>query len=279
MLTKSGIELKTPEQLILMRRAGLVVCSILEQLGRQIRPGVTTGELDDMARDSLAAAGATSSFLNYGSDFDYPPFPAVACISVNEVIVHGIPGDRVLQDGDLVSIDFGAILDGWHGDAARTFEVGQVDAEVHGLSEATRRAMWAGIGAARIGGRIGDISRAIQDAAQASGHYGIVKDYVGHGIGSQMHQPPDVPNVGKLGRGPKVVAGMALAIEPMLTLGEERNRMLDDDWTVVTRDGRWAAHWENTITVTERGVWVLTEADGGEAELARLGVPFGPLAD
>lgn len=273
-----GIEIKTPDQILKMRRAGLVVATTLTTLGARIAPGVTTGELDAMARDTLAQAGATSSFLGYGAKYG-PPFPGVTCISVNDQIVHGIPGDRVLAEGDIVSVDFGAILDGWHGDAARTFTVGQV-AEAHvELSRITEESMWAGIGAARLGGRIGDISAAIEASIDAAGDYGIVREYTGHGIGTEMHMAPDVPNWGKRGRGPKVVEGMALAIEPMATMGTEDTVELDDEWTVVTADGSWASHWENTITVTKKGLWVLTLEDGGEAELTRRGLPFGPLSD
>ncbi|MEL4358159.1 MULTISPECIES: type I methionyl aminopeptidase [unclassified Luteococcus] len=275
-----GIELKKPDQLKQMRRAGLVVARILDELGRRIDVGVTTGELDGIAREMLAEAGATSNFLNYGAEWGYPPYPAVACISVDEQIVHGIPNERKLADGDIVSIDFGAVVDGWHGDAARTFLVGDVSAEHRRLSEITRESMWAGIGAARLGGRVGDISHAIEKSILSHGvDYGIVREYTGHGIGTAMHQPPDVPNYGKAGRGPKVVEGLVLAIEPMVTTGSEDAVTLDDEWTVVTHDGSWAAHWENTVTVTKKGLWVLTELDGGEAELAARGLPFGPLAD
>lgn len=271
-----GIEIKSADQLLAMRRAGLVVATTLSALGEHVAPGVTTGELDALARDMLARAGATSSFLGYGAAWG-PPFPAVTCISVNDEIVHGIPGERVLADGDLVSVDFGAILDGWHGDAARTFAVGSVSEEHAQLSRTAEEAMWAGIGAARLGGRIGDISSAIEASITAAGDYGIIREYTGHGIGTEMHMSPDVPNWGRRGRGPKVVEGMALAIEPMATLGTEDTVERDDEWTVVTADGSWASHWENTITVTRTGIWVLTAEDGGEEELTRRGLPYGPL--
>ncbi|XSS53856.1 type I methionyl aminopeptidase [Propionibacteriaceae bacterium Y1923] len=259
-----------------MRQAGLVVARTLTALREHVVAGVTTGELDAIARELLAEAGATSSFLGYGARWG-TPFPAVTCISTNDEIVHGIPGERVLADGDLVSVDFGAILDGWHGDAARTFTVGQVSPEHAELSRVTEEAMWAGIGAARLGGRIGDIGAAIEASIVAAGSYGIVREYTGHGIGSQMHMEPDVPNWGRKGRGAKIVEGMALAIEPMATLGTEDTVELDDEWTVVTADESWASHWENTITVTRQGLWVLTLEDGGEAELTARGLPFGPL--
>ena len=276
----TGIEIKSPDQLRIMRRAGLVVAEVHQAVREAAAPGVTTGELDQLARDILARHGAGSSFLNYGAGWGYPPYPGVACISADEVIVHGIPGDRVLNDGDIVSVDFGAIVDGWHGDAARTFMVGEVGAEAGGLSDITRESMWAGIGAARLGGKVGDISHAVQVSIESHDRtYGIIREYTGHGIGTAMHQSPDVPNHGKAGRGPKIVEGLVLAIEPMVTLGTEKTVELDDEWTVVTADGSWASHWENTMTVTKTGLWVLTELDGGEAELTARGLPFGPLAD
>lgn len=279
-MSSRGIELKTPEQVVKMRAAGLVVARILDELSRQAKPGVTTGELDSIAREMLAEAGATSNFLNYGADWGYTPYPGVACISPNEVIVHGIPGDRVLADGDIVSCDFGAIVDGWHGDAARTFLVGNVSDEARTLSDVTRRSMWDGITAAHLGGRVGDISHAVQASIESHDrHYGIVREYTGHGIGTAMHQDPDVPNYGRMRRGPKIVEGLVLAVEPMVTLGTEQTVELDDEWTVVTADGSWASHWENTMTVTRDGLWVLTELDGGEAEITARGLPFGPLAD
>ena len=275
-----GVELKTPEQLRLMRRAGLVVAEVHAAVRAAGVPGATTGELDQIGRDILARHGAGSSFLNYGAAWGYPPYPGVACISVNEEVVHGIPGERVLVEGDLVSYDFGAIVDGWHGDAAITFGVGELAADDQRLSDVTRESLWAGIGAARLGGRVTDISHAIEKSIRGrKERYGILKDYTGHGIGSQMHQAPDVPNTGRPGRGPRIVEGLVLAVEPMVTLGSAIGVTLDDEWTVVTKDGSRAAHWEHTITVTEHGLWVLTAADGGEAELAARGLPFGPLAD
>lgn len=275
-----GIEVKTPEQILVMRRAGLVVARTLAALREAATIGVSTGELDALARDSLAAAGADSSFLHYGAGWGIPPFPAVTCISVNDEIVHGIPGERVLADGDLVSVDFGAIVDGWHGDAAVSFIVGQPRPNDVDLVETTRQSLWRGIAAARLGGRVGDISAAVEGfVRQQRRRFGIVREFTGHGIGSAMHQPPDVPNFGKRGRGPLIVPGLCLAIEPMLTLGGEATAVLDDAWTVVTRDSSRACHWEHTMTVTANGIWVLTAEDGGEAELAAIGAPFGPLAD
>ncbi|SDC04525.1 type I methionyl aminopeptidase [Nocardioides lianchengensis] len=268
-----GLEIKTPDQVLLMRQAGLVVGRTLELLRAAVRPGISTAELDAIAEDNIRSSGATPSFLGYHG------FPASICASVNDEVVHGIPGSRVLAAGDVISIDCGAIVDGWHGDAALTVAVGEVPEEVTELMAVTEAAMWHGIGAARVGGRVTDISHAVEKHVRGAGSYGILEDYVGHGIGSAMHLPPNVPNVGKPGRGPRLVQGLALAVEPMVTLGGKRTDVLDDDWTVVTTDGSWAAHFENTFVLTDAGTWVLTALDGGEQALATLGVPFGPLGD
>lgn len=278
MRRRDRIEIKTDEQLRAMRRSGLVVASILGAVREAAAAGVTTAELDALAADRIRQAGACSSFLGYGAGSGVPPYPAVTCISVNAEVVHGIPGERILVDGDLVSVDFGVSIDGWHGDSAITFAVGEPSGEVAALCEATRTAMWDGIAAARIGGRVGDISHAVETSVRHQGvRYGIVADYTGHGIGSAMHQPPDVPNLGRPGRGELLTKGMCLAVEPMVTLGSATTAELDDEWTVVTRDGSVAAHWEHTFALTHDGVWVLTAEDGGEAELRARGVPFGPL--
>ena len=263
------MEIKTPDQVASMRRAGLVVGRTLEVLRAAVRPGVTTAELDAVAEDAIRTAGATPSFLGYQG------FPGSICTSVNDEVVHGIPGSRELREGDLVSIDCGAIVDGWHGDAAITAPVGDVGPELLVLIADTEAAMWAGIAAARIGGRVGDISAAVEGRLRQGRRYGIVEDYTGHGIGTAMHQPPDVPNVGRTGRGARLVEGIALAVEPMVTLGAPDTDLLDDEWTVVTSDGSWAAHSEHTFALTDRGAWVLTAEDGGEERLAALGVPFG----
>ena len=277
---RASIEAKSAEQILKMRAAGLVVGRTLQAVREAAHPGVTTAELDQLAREHIAAAGAVSSFLGYGAGFGLPPFPAVTCTSVNDEIVHGIPGDRVLADGDLVSVDFGVSLDGWHGDSAITIVVGAGPAEVEALSEATRQALWAGIAAARVGGHVGDIGHAVETSIRSHPQrYGIVAEYTGHGIGTEMHQAPDVPNLGRRGRGELLVKGTCIAVEPMVTLGSAANATLDDEWTVVTRDGSPAAHWEHTIALTGTGVWVLTAEDGGEAELAARGVKFGPLGD
>lgn len=268
-LRDRGVEIKTQVQIDSMRRAGLVVGRTLELLRSEIRPGVTTGELDAVAEDSIRTAGATPSFQGYHG------FPASICASVNDEVVHGIPGDRVIVEGDVVSVDCGAIVDGWHGDAAITVAVGEVSEDLRRLLTVTEEALWRGIAAARIGGRVTDISHAVERHVRAAGDFGIVEDYTGHGIGTAMHQPPNVPNYGRPGRGAKLVSGLALAVEPMVTLGAHETSLLDDDWTVVTEDGSWAAHFEHTFAVTPDGLWVLTAMDGGEAELAALGIPFG----
>jgi methionyl aminopeptidase len=268
-LLDRGIQIKTPEQIAAMRTAGLVVGQTLELMRSSVRAGVSTGELDAIAEDNIRSSGATPSFKGYHG------FPGSICASVNDEVVHGIPGDRVLADGDVISIDCGAIVDGWHGDAAITVAVGVVPSEVTELMRVTEEAMWRGIGAARLGGRVTDISHAIESHVRSQGSYGVLEDYVGHGIGSEMHQPPNVPNYGRPGRGPKLVRGLALAVEPMITLGGKETVVLEDDWTVITADGTWAAHFEHTFTLTPQGAWVLTALDGGEAALGALGVPFG----
>lgn len=268
------IELKTRRQFELMRRAGLVVSAGLEAMAAAVGPGVTTEQLASVGRGVLASHGARSSFLNYS----WPPYPSVVCLSPNDAVVHGIPGPRVLREGDIVSIDFGAIVEGWHGDAARTVPVGQVSDEAKALIEATRQSMWAGIAAIKRGNRVGDVSAAVQGYVESlPRHYGIVREYTGHGIGSAMHQAPDVPNWGRPGRGARIATGMALCVEPMLTLGTEQVVEQADQWTVVTADGSWAAHWENTVAVLPDGLWVLTELDGGAAELAARGVPMATV--
>jgi methionyl aminopeptidase len=266
-----GVEIKTPDQIAVMRAAGLVVGRTLALLSGSVRPGVTTLELDRIAEDSIRSAGATPSFLGYGD----PPFPGSICVSVNDEVVHGVPGDRVIADGDIVSIDCGAIVDGWHGDAALTVAVGEPPQPAAELMRVTEEAMWRGIAAAAPGGHVGDISHAIGSYVRDTGDFGIVEEYTGHGIGSAMHQPPNVPNLGKPGKGVRLVEGLALAVEPMIVTGDPWTHTDEDEWTVRTDDGGLAAHFEHTFTITSRGTWVLTALDGGEARLAELGVPFG----
>ncbi len=272
----SGIEIKSPEQFAAMREAGLVVAQVLSVVTAAAEPGVSTAELDAIAAEVIRAAGAKPSFLGYHG------YPATICTSVNHEVVHGIPSERVrLAEGDLLSIDAGAIVGGWHGDAAVTVGVGKISAPATALIVACERALWAGIGAVAAGGRLTDVSHAVQTSALESGAlaggalaggggYGIVQDYTGHFIGSAMHMDPPVPNYGRPGRGPVLTEGMAMAIEPMLTLGDHRTRLLADDWTVVTADGSLAAHFEHTVAITADGPWVLTAADGGESGFAKL---------
>ena len=262
---EAQIQIKTPDQLALMREAGLVVAQTLDVLAGAVEPGITTADLDAIAEREIRAAGATPSFKGY---HDYP---ATICTSVNDQIVHGIPSaDTRLKAGDVISIDCGAIVDGWHGDAARTVGVGPIADELADLLEACERALWAGLAQARTGARLSDISHAVGASAQANRRYGIVREYVGHGIGTQMHMDPAVPNFGRAGRGPVLVEGMALAVEPMLVLGSPRTRLLDDGWTVVSADGGLSAHFEHTVAVTAAGPWVLTAKDGGSSGLEKL---------
>ncbi|WGX98039.1 type I methionyl aminopeptidase [Nocardioides sp. L-11A] len=270
------IEIKTPEQVRSMRAAGLVVGRTLARVREAVRPGVSTAELDALAEQSIRDEGCVPSFLGYGE----PPFPASICASVNDEVVHGIPGGRVLAEGDVISIDCGAIAfdddgQGWHGDAATTVAVGPVRADVAELMRVTEEALWRGLAAARSGGRVGDISHAVASYVHGEGDYGIVDGYTGHGIGTAMHMEPDVPNEGRAGRGPRLREGIALAVEPMITLGDPATDVAADDWTVVTSDGGWAAHYEHTFALTAAGVWVLTAEDGGRARLEQLGATYG----
>ena len=269
MFGERGIEIKTPAQIDKMRIAGLVVGETLELLRTTVRAGMTTRELDRVAEDNIRSCGATPSFKGYHG------FTGSICASVNDEVVHGIPGERVIEDGDIVSIDCGAIVDGWHGDAAITVAIGEVGHEALELMRVTEEAMWRGIGAASIGGRVTDISHAVESYIRSQGDFGVVEDYVGHGIGTAMHQPPNVPNFGQPGKGPRLVEGLALAVEPMVVIGDQSTHVLADDWTVMTDDGSLAAHFEHTFTLTPEGTWILTAIDAGEAKLKELGVLFG----
>ena len=252
------IEMKSPAELEAMRAAGALVARTLSAVAELARPGVSTGELDALAEQTIRDGGAVPSFLGYHG------YPASICASVNEQIVHGIPSTtQVLADGDLVSVDCGAILDGWHGDAAVTIAVGTVSAADLALSAACEAALHAGIAAVRPGGRLSDISHAVQTACEEAGRrdgvsYGIVAEYGGHGIGTSMHMDPFLPNHGDPGQGPRLKPGMALAVEPMLTAGDPETVELADGWTVVTADGGRAVHWEHTVAITEDGPRVLT---------------------
>ncbi len=268
---RDRVEVKTPEQIELMRAAGLVVAGALDVVRQSLAPGVTTAQLDALAEAYIRDHDGTPSFLGYPYSGEND-FPGTICASVNDEIVHGIPGPRVVEEGDLVSIDCGAIVAGWHGDAAFTAAVGTVPEDQVRLLATTEDALWHGLAAARVGARLSDISHAVELVLRAGGRFGIVEEYVGHGIGTQMHMDPQVPNFGPPGRGPRLVAGMALAVEPMATLGKRYTRILDDDWTVVTADGTRAAHFEHTVAVTDEGPWVLTAADGGAERFGELGV-------
>lgn len=269
MFGRDRIEYKSPEQVRAMRVAGLVVADALAAVRAALAPGLTTADLDAVARDVIAAAGATPSFLGYHG------YPATLCVSVNEEVVHGIPGPRVLRPGDVVSVDCGAIVDGWHGDSAFSAVLDPADPADVTLVETTERAMWAGIAALAHGDRIGDVGAAVEDVA--GDEYGLVEEFVGHGIGTAMHQPPDVPNYRTHDRGPRLRPGLCVAVEPMLTRGGRHTNILGDDWTVITTDGSRAAHWEHTVAIGEDGIWVLTARDGGAAALAALGVTIAPL--
>ena len=264
------IQYKTPEQIAKMRAAGLVVAEALAAMRDAVAPGVSTARLDRIAEEVIRSAGAAPSFLGYLG------YPASICASVNSQVVHAIPSEaQVLHEGDLISIDCGAVLDGWHGDSAITVGVGEVARSLLHLTTAAEDALWAGIVMAAKGaqsgqGRLTDISRAVENSITRSGRYGIVDGYGGHGIGTEMHQDPHVLNHGRPGRGPRLVPGLCLAIEPMITIGSPRTVELSDGWTVVTQDGSVAAHVEHTVALMADGAWVLTAEDGGRERLGEL---------
>jgi methionyl aminopeptidase len=267
-----AIQIKTLEQLQLMRKAGLIVGQALELMKQVIAPGVTPLELDAIAADYLKARNATPSFLNYHG------YPNVICASVNHEVVHGIPNERPLVSGDIISVDFGAILNGWHGDSAFSIGVGEIDPEDQKLMDTCEESMWRGIAAAKVGGHLTDISHAIESYIVSQGKYGILREYGGHGIGTEMHQDPHVINYGPAGLGPELKVGLALAIEPMITRGTEKMKTLSDDWTVIASDKSNGAHFEHTVALLPDGKpFVLTALDGGEADLRRLGVEISPL--
>jgi methionyl aminopeptidase len=252
---------KSRREIETMRRAGRIVAEVLALVESELRPGISTGDLDRLAERHIRSAGATPSFLGYLGSGRYGrgprAFPASTCISIDHEVVHGIPGNRVIKDGQLVKVDVGAILDGWHGDGARTFTVGEVPTEASDLVEATRLGMMAGIAAAVPGHRVGDISGAVEDVAKSRG-YGLVRQFVGHGIGTEMHQDPQIPNYRTGSRGHELLPGLCIAIEPMFTLGEGDVDVMPDGWTVATTDGSLAAHFEHTIAITENGPEILT---------------------
>ena len=243
--------IKNDKEIDLMRSAGRIVAETLLLIEQKVRPGITTKELDRIAEEFILSKGAKPSFKGlYG-------FPAALCISVNQVVVHGIPGGYVLKDGDIISVDCGAFLNGFHGDAARTFAVGNISEEARKLIKVTEESFFKGIEKARVGNRLTDISHEIQNYVETYG-FSVVKQFVGHGIGRSVHEDPEVPNFGIPGRGPKLVKGMALAVEPMVNVGSSKVKTLNDDWTVVTSDGSLSAHYENTIVILPDGPEILT---------------------
>jgi methionyl aminopeptidase len=250
-----AIIVKSPSEIAAMRRAGMVVASVLKILSREIRAGMTTRQLDDIAVRELARYGATPSFKGYRG------FPAALCVSINDEVVHGIPGERVIREGDIVSLDFGAIVDGFHGDAALTVGVGNISPQAKQLLQITRSCLEAGISVAHPGAHLSDISAAIQHYAESMG-LSVVREYTGHGIGREMHEEPQIPNFGPPGYGPVLRKGMTLAIEPMVNIGGWQTKVKDDHWTVVTADGSLSAHFEKTIAITDGEAEVLTPWDG-----------------
>lgn len=247
------VVLKTTSELQKMRRAGEITAQALQLGGASLKPGITTGEVDRIIKQFIVSKGAKPSFLGYGG------FPKSACISVNEEVIHGIPDKRVIQEGDIVSIDVGAFIGGYHGDSAFTFPVGEISPEKAALLAATQEALMEAIAAARPGNRIGDVGHAVQSYVEARG-YSVVREYVGHGVGKEMHESPEVPNYGKPGHGVRLAAGMVIAIEPMINMGTAAIRVLGDKWTVVTQDGKPSAHFEHTVAITNDGPVILTKA-------------------
>lgn len=267
-----AIQIKDLDQLKVMRRAGLVVAEIHKAIRENIKVGMTTDALDAIAVATIKRGGGTANFLGYHG------YPKTICVSVNEEIVHGIPGARVLNDGDVVSIDCGAIIDGWHGDAAFSIGLGTVDSEDQKMMDVCEESMWVGIAAGANNAKLSDIGYAIEKYINSQGKYGILREYGGHGIGTEMHQEPHVLNFGRKGFGPKIVPGMALAIEPMITRGTEKTKVLGDDWTVVSTDGSRGSHFEHSYVICPDGKpFVLTAFDGGRVDLARHGVEISAL--
>ena len=246
------MQLKSWSELQKMHRACTIVVETLEALAQAARPGVTTKELDTIARDRIVKAGARPAFLGYRD------YPATLCISVNEEVVHGIPGKRKLKEGDVVGLDLGCIVDGFYGDSARTVGIGAVSAEAERLMKATEESLRAGIAVCHPGKRVGDIGAAVQKVAEGAG-FSVVREFVGHGIGTSLHEEPQVPNYGPAGRRERLVPGMCLAIEPMVNVGGPQVKVLDDGWTAVTVDGSLSAHFELSVAITEKGPWVLSD--------------------
>lgn len=251
-----GVNIRSEREIQRMRTSGKIVDGALQLAGQMIEPGLRTSTLNEEIEKFIAAQGAIPSFKNYPPGAKNP-FPAGACISINDVVVHGIPGETVLQEGDIVSVDIGAYLGGFHGDAARTFPVGHVSAEVARLVRVTEQSFWAGIAQAKDGARLGDLSAAVQATAEASG-FGVVREMVGHGVGANLHEEPDVPNFGRAGHGIRLRKGMTIAVEPMINMGTADIFMEEDGWTVRTADGLPSAHYENTIVITDGEPEILT---------------------
>ena len=263
---------KTRAELEKMRQSGLLVWNILQKLGSMAVEGVSTLELEIAAEKMIAEAGARAAFKGYFVQAAGERYRFALCTSINDEIVHGIPSaSRVLREGDVISIDCGASVDGWHADAALTVGVPVISGELAKLIADCERALWRGLAAARPGARLSDISHAVERSVREAGEYGIVEDYVGHGIGSEMHMDPAVPSYGRPGRGPVLAEGMALAIEPLLVLGSADTRLLEDGWTVVSEDGGWSAHFEHTVAITSGGPWVLTASAGPPAGVLAAG--------
>ena len=272
MARREHVQIKTAAEIAKMRDAGLVVARTLEKLRAAVEPGITTADLDDIAERTIRGEGAIPSFKGYQG------FPRTICASVNQEVVHGIPRKRkILHEGDVISLDCGAILEGWHGDSAITVGVGEISDDLKAMLRVCDEALWAGLAAVQLGGKLTDISAAVEGAVRPHA-YGIVDHYGGHGIGTEMHQPPHILNYGRPGRGMRLVEGAALAIEPMITAGSPRTSELDDQWTVVASDRSLASHWEHTVALLSDGPWVLTALDGGVARLTELGVRCGQPA-
>lgn len=251
-----AVVLKSRDEIKTMREAGRVVAEVLRILAAEVRPGVSSRHLDQVVRREYARRGVIPTFLNYAPG-GAPPYPATVCVSVNDEIVHGIPGNRTFREGDIVSIDLGATAAGFVGDAALTVPCGKISAEAKRLIRVTEEALWTGIRAARAGVHVGDLGAAIQEFAESHG-YSVVREYVGHGVGRAMHEDPQVPNYGAPGKGPLLKKGMVIAIEPMVNIGDWRTKRMPDKWTVVTRDGSLSAHFEHTLAITESEAEVLT---------------------
>lgn len=249
------ISIKSGREIELMRKAGALTAQARALAGSMVRPGVTTLEIDHAVRDFIRSHGAEPSFLGYGG------FPGSACVSVNEVVIHGIPDRRKLQEGDIVSVDVGAYLNGFHGDCCGTFACGAISLEARRLINVTRQSFFEGIEMARAGNRVSDISHAVQQYVEQHG-YSVVRSFVGHGVGAKLHEPPEVPNFGPAGHGPRLLPGMVIAVEPMVNAGGWEVRVLKDNWTTVTADGSLAAHYENTILITEGEPEILTPLGG-----------------